>query len=87
MTETGHGGILRVDFSSDGKWVRAEARMKDDWRTLAIVLLSAESGEACNDQEARNSAFTHLNIFAIRHDVSPGMFCARCWSPTNPKGR
>lgn len=53
--EGGQGGILRLDFSLDGKWIRAEARASGETclvqSTVHIILFSAESGDICEDQE------------------------------------
>ncbi|CAM9609602.1 unnamed protein product [Scytosiphon promiscuus] len=46
--EGGQGGIMRMDFSSDGDWIRAEAPST----TLATLLFSASSGEVSEDKAA-----------------------------------
>lgn len=56
--------MLRLDFSSDGKWIRAESRSKEPVKNeLKTILLSAESGDICADHKASNvltfCAFTH----------------------------
>ena len=56
MGEGGQGGILRIDFSSDGKRVRAEAlgagaTSLADSTTISTILFSAESGDVCDDQK------------------------------------
>lgn len=51
--EGGHGGVLRIDFSSDGNWIRAEARTKtEDPATspVVIIVMAASSGEICEDK-------------------------------------
>lgn len=55
MGEGGQGGIVRIDFSADGKRVRAEAlgpgaTSLADSTTIATILFSAESGDVCEDQ-------------------------------------
>lgn len=55
VAEGGQGGILRIDFSSDGKWIRAEARASGDKHSTqsgaTSMVLSAESGELCEDSK------------------------------------
>ena len=55
IVEGNQGGILRIDFSSDDLWIRAEARGKreapDEAPTIAVVLVSAESGDICDDKK------------------------------------
>lgn len=53
--EGGQGGILRLDFSSDGKWIRSEAKVKGDANAIAVVLFSAETGHVCEDRQVRTS--------------------------------
>lgn len=59
--------MLRIDFSSDGEWIRAEARGKPEnvaASSVVTILLSASSGEICEDKTVRNelplAASTHL---------------------------
>lgn len=53
--EGGQGGIMRIDFSLDGKWVRGEARSTADTSvsqsTVIPIILSAESGDVCQNHE------------------------------------
>lgn len=47
--------MLRLDFSSDGKWIRAESRSKEPVEAdlkISITLLSAESGDVSADHKA-----------------------------------
>lgn len=59
MGEGGQGGIVRIDFSSDGKRVRAEAlgagaTSLADSTTISTILFSAESGDVCDDKNVSN---------------------------------
>lgn len=53
--EGGQGGILRLDVSLDGKWIRAEARAPGDncivQSTVNVILFSADSGDICEDEQ------------------------------------
>lgn len=47
---------MRIDFSSDGNWIRAEAHGKAetiDTTPVVTILLSASSGEICEDKTVR----------------------------------
>lgn len=64
--------MLRIDFSKDGNWIRAEARSKTADATaspLAIILLSASSGEICEDQAVRSSVRSWVPDTTSRHDI------------------
>lgn len=73
MGEGGRGGILRIDFSSDGKRVRAEtlgagATSSADSTTIATILFSAESGELCEDQNVSGvvrSSSRYLSLICL----------------------
>lgn len=63
MGEGGRGGLVRIDFSSDGKRVRAEAlgagaTNSADSSTIVTVTFSAESGDVCEDQVCWRRATT-----------------------------
>lgn len=54
--EGGLGGLLRIDFSSDGEWIRAEAHGKAQSLAAApivTILVSASSGEVCEGGTVR----------------------------------
>lgn len=69
--EGGQGGVLRIDFSSDGEWIRAEARGKDGELAAApvvTILLSASSGEVCEDKTVRecpSAAVERTEVFSL----------------------
>ena len=45
-----------MDFSSDGEWIRAEARGKGESPAatpIVSILLAASSGEVCEDKKVR----------------------------------
>lgn len=46
---------MRIDISSDGKWIRAEARGTADTynaeTTVTTIVMSAETGDVCEDQK------------------------------------
>lgn len=47
--------MLRIDFSADGEWIRAEARGKDEHvattTQVVTILMAASSGEICEDKK------------------------------------
>lgn len=66
--EGGQGGVLRIDFSSDGEWIRGEARGKDENLATApvvTILLAASSGEICEDKKVREEGALFLQLSFI----------------------
>ncbi|CAM9415834.1 unnamed protein product, partial [Ectocarpus fasciculatus] len=82
--EGGQGGILRIDFSKDGNWIRAEARSNTEDATaspLAIILLSASSGEVCEDQAVVDPVAGFSTWSGLCSDHVSGLWPADTTSP------
>ncbi|CAM9399079.1 unnamed protein product [Ascophyllum nodosum] len=85
IVEGNQGGILRIDFSSDDLWIRAEARGKreapDEASTIAVVLVSAESGDICDDKKVVDPETGFATWSGLRSDHVAGLWPLGATSP------